>query len=234
MREVVGRVAFQRRIDRAFGGLGVADLLMRECPDGLAAIVAGQIGRPARRDRGPPVARIGWVWPWRNQIVSEMRNASRSVGASSRICPQILKDSSSDPRCHASAAARCSRSRGVSVGSAGVCRRQRRIDLRPVGGVCRDQQQIGLEAMAHDETGIRGDRATGQHHGVGMEFQEMLDRAIERLHGFRAVCRECQSAFVLFHGRYLLLRSYSRLCSHHSNIRPARAGGCNLILEDGR
>ena len=35
---------------------------------------------------------------------------------------------------------------------------QRRVDLRAMGGIGGDQQQIALEAMAHDERRILGER----------------------------------------------------------------------------
>ena len=114
VREVVGRVALQRRIHRRLGAFGVADLLMGERPDGLRTIVAGQIGGPARRDA------VGLLEDRLRLAMAEpdgVADAERQQIGRVRVqdLPPDAKELSSDPRCQASAAARCIRSRAVML-----------------------------------------------------------------------------------------------------------------------
>src|SRR6185437_13974011 len=65
MREVVGRITFERRVHRAFRTFGVANLLMGKGPDGLGAIIAWQVGGPAGRNA------VGLFQYWLRLAVSE-------------------------------------------------------------------------------------------------------------------------------------------------------------------
>ena len=198
MGEVVGRVVFQSRIDHRLRALGVADFLVGERPDGLGAVIARQVGRPTRRDAVglcQDRRRLAMAEP--DRVGDAEREQIGGIGIEN-LTPDLERplDGSLVPGGGGSEVHPLA---GYEVRGTRLRARQCGIDLRAVRGVRRHQEQIGLEAVSHGEPGIGFERPVGQHHGVGMELQEMLDRTIERRHRRVAVGGQCQTAFVLFH-----------------------------------
>jgi len=161
---------------------------MRERPDGLCTVVARQIGGPLRRDT---------VGLFQDRLRLAMAEPDRVADAERQQVGRMRIEDlppATESFVERTAVPGVGRREMQPFARGDVRRtlpraRQRRIDLRAVGGVRRHQQQIRLEAMPHDEPRIRRDGAAGQRHRVGVELQIMFNRPVEQGDGLRTIGR---------------------------------------------
>ncbi|HEX5325742.1 MAG TPA: hypothetical protein VFW75_03650 [Acetobacteraceae bacterium] len=204
--EVVGAIGCQCCVECRFGGGGVADFLVGEGPDGLKAVMSGNVGAPGRRQAICLLQDRGCLAMAKPDAVGNLQG--EQVG---RMCVQYVSPGGEGP-VHRARFPRGQR-RHVQLFAPRRRRRRRfgdcprRGNPRPVRRDGGEQQQVCLETVSHQELRILGHRLFDQTHRVGVVFQVVLDGAIEQHDRGGAVGRKRQSAFIALHQRRILQRA---------------------------